>query len=533
MTAELGLLTVLLTSDDRDNPVGIISAIRPGTFLDGALRIVTISGISVPNFWVATLVITLPAIWWAWTPLWEYVRFEDDPLNNLKIVIWPAITLAIATAAYVARIVRSSMLETLYSDYVRTARAEGPARAGGGAAARVPQLDDRGDHGDRHPAGSGARGGSVIAEQIFGIPGLGLLVFESVVSIDYTGGAGGDHGCSPSCSPSSISRWTSIYTFVDPRIPVLMTQTTEAAAALSQEAMRPQARRGAGVLRFLQQQRLGTIGAVLIILMVIGAVAAPVLRTSDPEGFGVAPILEGPSGSHFFGTNLRGAGCLVAGALRRARLAEDRAGDRDRGGAGGHGAGAHRGLPRRYRRLRLRRVADVLIAFPSILFALTLHASLRDELPNLGQVLAAEEFLLVVAICIVFTPVIFRIMRGNVLEQRAAIYVESARVIGASETRIMWRHIFPNLVGLLLIVMSTTLPAAILTESALSFLGVGVEQGTPSWGADLSGSNRTYFVRAPWIAIFPGLALSVTVLAFNLFGDALRDTLDPRLRGQR
>ncbi len=184
VTAELGLLTVLLTAV-IGIPVGIISAIRPGTFLDGFLRIMTISGISVPNFWVATLVITLPAIWWAWTPLWEYVRLEDDPLNNLKIVIWPAVTLAIATAAYVARIVRSSMLETLYSDYVRTARAKGLRE-------RAVVL--------RHVFRSSmiavitvigiqlgaVLGGSVIAEQIFGIPGLGLLVFESVVSIDYT-----------------------------------------------------------------------------------------------------------------------------------------------------------------------------------------------------------------------------------------------------------------------------------------------------------------------------------------------------------
>ena len=106
-------------------------------------------------------------------------------------------------------------------------------------------------------------------------------------------------------------------------------------------------------------------------------------------------------------------------------------------------------------------------------------------------------------------------------------------MIGAPEFRIMLRHILPNLIGLMIIVTSTTLPAAILTESGLSFLGVGVDIGTPSWGADLSGNARVYFSRAPWIAIFPGLALSVTVLAFNLLGDALRDALDPRLRGQR
>ena len=312
-----------------------------------------------------------------------------------------------------------------------------------------------------------------------------------------------------------------------------MAEASEEAAVLSAAAVRPPQRPYAGVLRFVRQQRLGTIGAVLIILIVFGSVAAPVLHTSDPEGFGVTPLLEGPSGSHFFGTNREGRdvwsrvlyGGRVSLKIGLATVLVAALG----GTALALVAGYLGGLVD----FAFGRVADVLIAFPSILFALTLYASLRDELPDLGSVLAAEEFLLVVAICIVFTPVIFRIMRGNVLEQRAAVYVESARVIGASETRIMWRHIFPNLVGLLLIVMSTTLPAAILTESALSFLGVGVEQGTPSWGADLSGNNRTYFVKAPWIAIFPGLALSVTVVAFNLFGDALRDTLDPRLRGQR
>ncbi len=312
-----------------------------------------------------------------------------------------------------------------------------------------------------------------------------------------------------------------------------MAEREAAAAALSEAATTPEQSRFAGVWRFLRQQRLGTIGAVLITLMVIGAVAAPALRTSDPRGFGVAPILEGPSTSHFFGTNREGRDVwsrVLYGGRVSLKIGLATVIVAALGGTALALIAGYLGGPVDF---AFGRVADVLIAFPSILFALTLHASLRDDLPDLRPVLAEEEMLLVVAICIVFTPVIFRIMRGNVLEQRAAIYVESARVIGASEVRIMFRHILPNLVGLLLIVMSTTLPAAILTESALSFLGVGVDPGTPSWGADLSGSNRNYFVRAPWIAIFPGLALSVTVLAFNLFGDALRDTLDPRLRGQR
>ena len=142
-----------------------------------------------------------------------------------------------------------------------------------------------------------------------------------------------------------------------------------------------------------------------------------------------------------------------------------------------------------------------------------------------------EEFTLVLAISAGFLPGTYRIMRGLVLEQRASQYVEAARVVGANNVRIMARHILPNMAGLMIVVTSISLPAAILAESGLSFLGVGVPVGTPSWGADLSGSSRQFFIRAPYLAIFPGLALSITVFGFNVFGDALRDTLDPRLRG--
>ncbi len=124
-------------------------------------------------------------------------------------------------------------------------------------------------------------------------------------------------------------------------------------------------------------------------------------------------------------------------------------------------------------------------------------------------------------------------MRGAVLQQRSAQYVEAARVLGANEYRIIFRHILPNLIGIAIVTASATLPAAILTESALSFLGVGVKLGEPSWGSDLGTESRQYFQIAWWMAIFPGIALSLTVLAFNLLGDSLRDVLDPRLRGTK
>ena len=294
----------------------------------------------------------------------------------------------------------------------------------------------------------------------------------------------------------------------------------------------PPKRRLDGLRRFLKQQRLGSFGAIIIITVVFGAVAAPMLHTSDPREFG-ENILVRPSGEHWFGTNRDGRdvwsrvlyGGRVSLKIGLATVILTILGGTLIALIAGYLGGIFDFI--------LSRMGDILIAFPSILFALTLRASIGEDMPGLGSFLPADELLLVVAICVVFTPVIFRIMRGNVIEQRSNTYVEAARVIGASEFRIMLRHILPNLIGLMIIVTSTTLPAAILTESGLSFLGVGVDIGTPSWGADLSGNARVYFSRAPWIAIFPGLALSVTVLAFNLLGDALRDALDPRLRGQR
>ncbi len=183
-TVEIGLLTILL-SGVIGISVGIISAIKRNNWLDYVLRVTTIAGISVPNFWIATLVVTLPARWWSWTPISrDYVKFSENPIENLQILIWPALVLSIGSSAYVARIVRSSMLETLYSDHVRTARAKG--------------LHERAviiQHVFRSSLVTlitvlGLQfgtilGGSVIVEQIFTVPGLGLLTFEAVLTSDY------------------------------------------------------------------------------------------------------------------------------------------------------------------------------------------------------------------------------------------------------------------------------------------------------------------------------------------------------------
>ena len=273
--------------------------------------------------------------------------------------------------------------------------------------------------------------------------------------------------------------------------------------------------------RFARSQPLGMAGIAIIALIVFAALFADLITTYDPVSTST-DILQDPGGDHLFGTTRQGKdvyarvvyGARVSLEVGLFTVVLSIVGGTVLALIAGYFGGLVDNI--------ISRIADILIAFPSILFALTLATSLGKGLTTI-----------VIAISIIFTPVIMRIMRGAVLQQRSIPYVEAARVLGASEPRIIFRHILPNLMGIAIITGSATLPAAILTESALSFLGVGVKLGEPSWGGDLSGDARQFFQIAWWMAIFPGIALSLTVLAFNLLGDSLRDTLDPRLRGVR
>ncbi len=182
-TLEIGLLTIMLSAI-MGISVGVFSAVRRNSILDYAFRGITIAGLSVPNFWFAILVIYLPALWWGWTPARQWVFFTDDPIYNLSLAIWPAMTLALASAAGIARFTRTSMLEVLFSDYVRTARAKGlrDRRVIWAHVFRnslIPVITLVGLQ-------LGAvLGGVVIAEQLFTVPGLGRLTLEGVTDQDY------------------------------------------------------------------------------------------------------------------------------------------------------------------------------------------------------------------------------------------------------------------------------------------------------------------------------------------------------------
>jgi peptide/nickel transport system permease protein len=167
-----------------------------------------------------------------------------------------------------------------------------------------------------------------------------------------------------------------------------------------------------------------------------------------------------------------------------------------------------------------QRLIDAMMAIPGLVLAMALASVLGTGLDKV-----------ILALSIFTIPVAARIVRATVLTTKTEAYVEAAQALGATSWRLMFIHILPNTLAPILVIVSIQIGITILAEAALSFIGLGVQPPTPSWGQLLSGAGRTYLERAPWLAIFPTVAISLTVLAFNFLGDGLRDVLDPRLRG--
>lgn len=169
--------------------------------------------------------------------------------------------------------------------------------------------------------------------------------------------------------------------------------------------------------------------------------------------------------------------------------------------------------------LYVQRVMDIILAIPTLIMALVIVATFGASLWNV-----------IGAIAFTITPRANRLMRGTVISTKENQYIDAARAIGANNRRIMGLHILPNVLAPIFVLVSLDLGSVIIQEASLSFLGLGVPPPTPTWGGMLSGEGRFYMIRAPWIAVWPGVAITMTVMAFNLLGDALRDILDPRLK---
>ena len=273
---------------------------------------------------------------------------------------------------------------------------------------------------------------------------------------------------------------------------------------------------------FFVRRPLGAFGLVLVIVMILMALFADRIAPYDPTALSFKDLLVPPSPSHLLGTDNFGRDVfsrLVFGS-RTALLVGFTA------SVVGCTFGLVLGIVGAYLGGKtdqiIQRLMDVLISFPLIVIAIAVVAALGTGEDKVGNVIAA--------ITVPIIPRVSRVVRSSALSVVQMPYIEATRSIGTRPLRIMFRHIAPNVFAPYLIMMTAFLGQAILLEASLSFLGLGVFEPTPSWGLMLRGAGMQFLEQAPWLAIAPGVAISMAVFGFNLFGDSLRDALDPRLR---
>ena len=293
-----------------------------------------------------------------------------------------------------------------------------------------------------------------------------------------------------------------------------------AVPALSAKHVRTRGRVVSAVWWFCRRKPLGAIGAIMVLAMLIMAIGADWIAPYPYD----EPIrdarLQPPSARHWMGTdNLSrdlgsrivhgarvsitvGFGAVAVAAVLAAAI----------GVTSAYFGGAYD--------LIVQRIVDGWMSFPALVIVLSLMAVLGPGMLNV-----------IVALAVLGTATQSRVIRSAVLVVKEQAFVEAARAAGAGHARIILGHLLPNVAATVIILATIGLGVAILAESALSFLGFGVPPPHPSWGGMLSGSGRTYMYQAPWIAVWPGVAISLAVFGFNMLGDALRDVLDPRLRG--
>ncbi|MGY3621105.1 ABC transporter permease [Bradyrhizobium sp. USDA 10063] len=299
-----------------------------------------------------------------------------------------------------------------------------------------------------------------------------------------------------------------------------MTTIEQANPSLAQESRRNPALQFLG--RLFREKPFGAAAGILFLIFVFAGVFADVLA---PYGFNeINPIqrLKPPSWAHLFGTDNLGRD-LFSRCLYGARLSVI---------IGFSAAflatvisvliGALTGYLGGRFDLVTQRFVDAYMSFPELVILIAVVSVVGPGMPQIIGVLS-----------LAFGIAGSRIIRGAVVSVREHMYVHASQSIGASTSRILWRHILPNIMPPIIVLFTTRVGAVILVESGLSFLGLGVPPPAPTWGGLLSGSGRTYMFQGPWLALAPGLCLTIVVYATNVFGDALRDLLDPRMRGSR
>ena len=471
---------------------GTLAAVYRARWPDQSVMVAALLGLSVPDFWLGLMLIFFFGVRLGWLPTGGFVPPDQDFAGWLRSIALPAATLAAVQIGFIARMTRASVLDVLHQDFIRTADAKGLARPAvlmrhALPNAVVPILTVAGI-----VAGS-LLGGAVIVEQVFSIPGVGRLIVGAILSRDYPVIQGG------------LLFLAAIYLFVNFAVDLLYAvadrgygwSDRQRAPAAWQPGVPARGCPGAAHRGGRRARR-----------------RAHAVRSAAKRR---AAAARPPDAMHWFGTDHFGRDILAAHAVRRPHLAHHRP---------VHG-GPDRAL--RHGDRRGRRVlpaagppdhaadgrAD---GVPAILLAIAVAAVLGASVPNV-----------IIALAVATTPHTARIVRASVLGVRALDFVEAARAIGMTELRVLWRHVLPNVAGPLIVRLTYVFATAILAEAALSFIGVGPPPPAPTFG-NIIANGRDFIADAPWVTIFPGLAVIVSVLGLNLLGDGLRDVLDPRAR---
>ncbi len=288
---------------------------------------------------------------------------------------------------------------------------------------------------------------------------------------------------------------------------------------LVKEAAGPRVRR---LLRLARQRPLGACALLLVLGFIGMALTANLIAPYEPTQIFRREVMVPPGPAHWLGTDNNGRdvlsriihGSRISLAVGLASIAISTVLGAALGIVSAHFEGTVD--------LVVQRFIDAKQAFPTIILATAILAAFGPGITNV-----------IIAISFAGIAGATRVVRSAVLKEKQNVYVEAARAIGCGNGRVMWRHLLPNVTAPIIIIGTVGLGQAIILEASLSFLGLAASEPTPSWGLMLSGATRRYILSAPWLAIFPGLAISLAVMGWNLLGDALRDVWDPRLRGAR
>ena len=302
-----------------------------------------------------------------------------------------------------------------------------------------------------------------------------------------------------------------------------MAQETRNTAVLSAAAIRavmPGSDLWRQIGTFYRRKPLGGFGATVAFILIVVAIFAPWIATSGPNETSAALVYAPPLSEYFLGGDnvgrdvysrlIYGARVSLYAGILSAFI----------GATVGMIVGVASVPFGGMTDLIVQRIIDTMMAFPALILAIAIMAALGASLNNV-----------VIALSIAFMPSTARVLRSQALAVKEMDYILAARALGAGHTRIIFRHMIPNCFALYIVLVTVFLGAAIVAEATLSFLGVGVPPDVPSWGGMLRGAAQTYVRLAPWLGVFPGMAIAIVVFAWNLLGDALRDVLDPRLRG--